>query len=264
MRESSPIRLLATVESINSMSMKMAVDEDEAGSGWVGETESRPDTRTPEIRKKTIVVHELFAMPKTTQQLIDDAIWNLDQWLTGKISKKFARDEATAFVNGDGVGKPRGFLTFPNGTAAGEIEQVASGDANDITMDGLMDLQTGLKEPYLANAVWLMKRATAGVLRKLKDGNGEYLWERSTQVGTPPVLLGHPVFYADDMPAISASALPIAFGDFRECYTIVDRFGIRVLRDDLTDKPNVQFYSTKRVGGDVVNFEAIKLQVISA
>lgn len=263
-RESSPLRQLATVETIGSKSLEIIVDEEEMASGWVGETEGRPETATAEIGKREITVHEIYAEPRATQTLIDDALWNIDEWLTRKVGNKFARDEATAFVNGDGIKKPRGFTTYPDGTGAEQIEQVVSGDANLIKMDGLMDMQTALKEPYHANAVWLMKRATAGEVRKLKDGQGQYLWERSTQVGQPPLLLGHPVFMAADMAAIAPAALPVAFGDFRAAYTIVDRFGVRVLRDALTAKPWIKFYTTKRVGGDVVNYEAVKLQVISA
>lgn len=263
-RQSSPIRQLATVESIGSSSLEIIRDEDEAGSGWVGETEARSETTTPIIGKKEIVAHELFAEPRATQTLLDDSGINIEEWLGRKVSQKFARDEATAFVNGNGVGKPRGYLTYPNGTASGEIDQVISGDANLITMDGLINLQTALKDTYLSNAVWLMKQSTIGEVRKLKDPNGQYLWQQSVQAGVPSLLLGHPVFAADDMPAIAASALPVAFGDLRAAYTIVDRLGVRILRDALTAKPWVKFYSTKRVGGDVVNFEAIKLQVISA
>ncbi len=263
-RESTPIRQLATVETIGSDSMTMPVDEDEAASGWVGETESRTETSTPTVGVTEIVAHEIYAEPRATQKLLDDAGINVEQWLARKVAEKFARDEATAFVTGDGVARPRGIMTYGDGTSRGTIEQIPSLDADTLTFDGLIDLQNALKEPYLPNAVWLMRRATTGVVRKLKDANGNYLWNQSTQLGVPSLLLGHAVHSAADIAAVTAAALAVAFGDFRTAYTIVDRIGIRVLRDPLTSKPFVKFYTTKRVGGAVVNFEAYKIQDIAA
>jgi HK97 family phage major capsid protein len=261
--ESSPIRSIATVETISSSSLELIVDDDEPGSGWVAETETRAETTTPQIRKKEIVAHELYAEPRATQKLLDDAGFPLEMWLAGKVADKFARDEAAALVNGDGVGKPRGFLTYPAGTSYGQIEQVNSGNASALTDDGLIDLQNALKEGYLPGAVWVMKRSTIAAVRKLKDSQGQYLWQPGLAQSDPPTLLGHRVVAADDVPAVSANALAVAFGDFQAAYTIVDRIGVRVLRDPFTAKPWVKFYTTKRVGGDVVNFEAIKIQKIS-
>lgn len=262
--ESSPIRRLATVETISSSSLELIVDDDEPGAGWVAETGSRTETTTPQVRKKEIVAHELYAEPRATQKLLDDAGFPLETWLAGKVADRFARMEATAFVSGDGVGKPRGILTYPAGTSYGQIEQVNSGGASALTADGLIDLQNALKEAYLSDAVWVMKRSTIAEVRKLKDSNGQYLWQPGLAQGDPPTLLGHPVVAADDMPAIAANALAVAFGNFGAAYTVVDRIGIRVLRDPFTAKPWVKFYTTKRVGGDVVNFEAIKIQKIAA
>ncbi len=262
--ESSPMRELATVETTTSSSWEYLPDTDEPGSGWVGETQARPETTSPEIKKGEIVVHELYAEPRATQKILDDAGVNVEAWLGRKVGGKFGRDEATAFVSGNGVGLPRGILTYPAGTAWAQIEQVNSGSASTLTGDGLIDLETALKAPYRARAVWLMNRTTQAVVRKFKDGQNQYLWQPGLAQGVPPTLLGYPVRLADDMPVVAASALAVAFGDFREAYTIVDRLGIRILRDAFTAKPFVKFYTTKRVGGDVVNFEAIKLQKVAA
>jgi HK97 family phage major capsid protein len=262
--ETSPIRELATVETTTSPSWEYIIDDDEAASGWVGETEARSETATPQVKKGEIVIHELYAEPRATQKILDDARINLEAWLGRKVGSKFGRDEATAFVTGDGVKKPRGFLTYPHGTAWGQIEQVASGDANTLTPDGLISLETALKVPYRARATWLMSRATVSIVRKFKEATTEqYLWQPGLAQGQPPTLLGYPVRLAEDMPTVGANALPIAFGDFREGYTVVDRIGIRILRDAYTAKPYVKFYTTKRVGGDVTNFEAIKLQKVA-
>lgn len=262
--ESSPMRELATVETTTSSSWEYLPDTDEPGSGWVGETQARPETTSPEIKKGEIVVHELYAEPRATQKILDDAGVNVEAWLGRKVGGKFGRDEATAFVSGNGVGLPRGILTYPAGTAWAQIEQVNSGSASTLTGDGLIDLETALKAPYRARAVWLMNRTTQAVVRKFKDGQNQYLWQPGLAQGVPPTLLGYPVRLADDMPVVAADALAVAFGDFREAYTIVDRLGIRILRDAFTAKPFVKFYTTKRVGGDVVNFEAIKIQKVAA
>ena len=262
--ESSPVRQSAAVQTIGSASLEIPIDDDEAAAVWVSETEARAETATPKIRKKEIVAHEMSAEPRSTQKLLDDANVNVEEWLAGKVASKFARTEATAFVNGTGVGQPRGILTYPAGTASGQIEQVNSGSASTLTGDGLIDLVAAVKAPYLDGAVWMMKRSTAAVAQKLKDGQGNYLWQESLIAGQPSRLLGHSVVYADDVPAVAADALAIIFGNFRAAYTIVDRFGIRVLRDPFTSKPWIKFYTTKRVGGDVVNFEALKIQKIAA
>ena len=262
--ETSPVRQFAAVESIGSDSLELIADENQVGFGWVAEQEDRPETTTADIGKRVIHAHEMYAEPRSTQKLLDDAGFDVEGWLARKIADRFARAEATAFVAGTGVGQPRGFITYPDGTSTGQIEQINSGAAGDLTSDGLMDLVYSLKSPYLTNSRFLMARLTIRDVRKLKDGEGRYLWEPILKVGEPASLLGYPVHQADDMPAVSAGLEAIAFGDFRAAYTIVDRMGIRTLRDPYTAKPFIKFYTTRRVGGDVVNFEAIKLQTISA
>jgi HK97 family phage major capsid protein len=257
--ESSPIRSIASVQSISSDSLEMIQDTDEMASGWVGEVAARPATNTAQIKKIIIPVHELYANPLASQKLLDDANVNVEAWIAEKVAEKFGRDEATAFVVGNGVGKPRGFMDYAAGTGFGQIEQVVSGSAALLTADGLISLFYALKAPYQANATWLMKRATVAAVRKFKDLQNQYLWQPSLQVGSPEMFLGRPLMQADDIAAEGANALAVAVGDFKAGYQIVDRFGIRVLRDPYSSKPYVAFYTTKRVGGDVKNFEAIKI-----
>lgn len=264
--ESSPLRQLATVETIGTEALEIPVDIDEAGFGWVGEEEGRTETTTPQVGVQRIPVHELYAKPKATQQLLEDASVNIEQWLATKVADRFARVEATAFVAGNGVKKPRGILSYPAGSAGarGTIRQVATGAATALTADFIVRLPFELKAPYLGNATWLMKRSTVQAVMLLKDGQGQYLWRPGLQAGMPSVLAGYPVAMADDLPAVGAGTLSVAFGDFRRGYTVVDRLGITTLRDPFSQKPFVEFYTRRRVGGDVVDFEAFVLGVTSA
>lgn len=262
--ESSPVRSLASVQSISSDSLEIIEDLDEMASGWVGEAESRAATNTAQIKKIVIPVHELYANPLATQKLLDDANINIEAWIAGKVAEKFARDEATAFVQGNGVGKPRGFMTYADGTTFGTIEQTASGSSGVLTADGLISVFYSLKAPYRANASWGFKRATVAAIRKFKDTTNQYLWQPSLQLGSPELFLGRPLYEMEDIAAQGSSALAGVFGDFKAGYQIVDRFGIRVLRDPYSNKPYVAFYTTKRVGGDVKNFEAIKIAKCTA
>lgn len=267
----SPMRSLASVRTINTDALEEIYDVNEADAAWTGEHSTRSETDTPDIGKWRIVANELYAMPKASQQILEDSSINIGEWLVGKVTTKFAKKEGNAFINGDGVGKPRGLLDY-GATAVttdddsrewGKLQYVATGVDGDFAAsnkgDKLIDLQAELKRGYLPNAVWLMNRRTAAKVRKFKDGQGNYLWERSTQVGQPPILLGHPVVLDEEMPDVGSGTFPIAFGDFRAGYTIVDRLGINVLRDPYSAKPYVLFYTRMRVGGDVTNFEAIKL-----
>lgn len=262
--ETSPMRELCGIETISTDAVEYPIDDGEAGAGWVGEQETRATTDTPQVGVQRIPVHEMYAKPKATQKLLEDAAVDIEAWLAGKIGQRFGRLEATAFVAGDGVKKPRGFLTYAAGTTRGTIEQVVSGSAGAVTFDGLINLMTALKEEYAGGAVFLMRRATVGSVLLLKDGNGQYIWRVDNQAGKPSILLGHPVYQANDMQAVGADALAIAFGNFKQGYTIVDRLGISTLRDPYSAKPFVEFYTRKRVGGDVTNFEAIKIQKLAA
>jgi HK97 family phage major capsid protein len=262
--ETSPMRSLAMVETISSDALEIPEDIGEAAVGWTAETGVRSETASPTIGVRRVPVHEIYAMPKATQQLLDDARVNVEEWLSGKIAAKMSVTENIAFINGDGVDKPRGVLTYPAGiTNPGEIEQINSGSAGALTADGLRSLFYALKTPYIHNARWIMGRSTIESIAKLKDGGGEYLWSPGLKEGEPQMLLGHPIDRMEDMPSVAANALPVAFGDWKQAYTIVDRAGVRVLRDPYSSKPFVLFYTTKRVGGDVTNFEAMVIQKIA-
>lgn len=271
-RETSPMRQVANVITIGTDALEGVNDLNEATSGWVGETEARGETTAPKIGEYRIPVHEQYAEPRATQKLLDDAMFNVEEWLAGKIAERLARMENDAFVNGNGVRKPRGFLTYAAGTPSAStfnvIEQIASGGAGAFASsdpgDALINLVYALKSAYREKAVFMMKRSTLAAVRKLKDGDDNYLWQPDFQLKQGGSLLGFDVIKAEDMPAISANSLSIAFGDFNAGYQIVDRQGVRILRDNFTAKPYVKFYTTKRVGGDVVNFEAIKLMKFSA
>lgn len=272
--ETSPVRQVANVVTIGTDALEGVNDLDEAGSGWVGETASRTETTTPTVGEYRIPVHEQYAEPRATQKILDDAMIDIAAWLGGKIADKLAREENKAFVKGSGVGKPRGFLDHTTSTSApsssswSTIQHVVSGASGAFATsdpgDPLIDLVFKLKAAYRASARWSMNRATLGEVRKLKDGQGNYLWTPDFGQMANGQLVGFPITEMEDMPDIAADSLSIAFADWNQAYQIVDRQGIRTLRDPYTTKPYVKFYTTKRVGGDVVNFEAIKLFKFSA
>jgi len=273
-RETTPMRRLASVTVIGSGdALEGDYDVDEAGTGgWVGETTARTgDTGTPQIWQWSIPTREQYAEPRTTQRFLDQASRSgTEDWLVRKVVRRFERDENSAFVTGTGVVKPRGFTTYPAGTPATSsvdaykvIQQVASGAAGGLTADGLVDLVFSLKSGYRQGAVLGGTRLTEAEIRKLKDGTGNYLWQPDFTERAQARVMGFPWEEMSDLPEISGGAEPIVFANFAEAYQIVDQGGIRVLRDDLTTKGRVKFYTTKYAGGDVVNFEAIKLQTIS-
>ena len=266
MFETSPIRPLANVQTTTSDVWEIILDDDEPDSGWVGEVTARPDTNTAQIGLIKIPIHELYAQPRATQKMIDDAGFDIVGWHQGKVSRKFSRDENLAFISGDGASKPRGFLDYAAWAAAGTyernaIEQVVTATATAIEADDLIALQGSLLEDYQGNAQWAMSRETFfNNILTLKDTQGQYLINpRLIAEGGQMVVLGRPVNLFGDMPNVANNSLSVAIADWREFYTIVDRMGIRVLRDPYTAKPYVRFYTTKRVGGAVTNYEAGKL-----
>lgn len=261
-RESSPIRRLATVETIGTAELEIPIDVGDLDCGWVGEEQARPETGTPQTGIQKIPVWEIYAKPRATAKLLEDAAINMEQWLAGKIGDKFGRVEATSFVIGNGVNKPRGILSYPGGNGRGKILRKKSGHATLITADAIVSMPYQIKSAYLANAVWLMKRSTVLAVMLLKDQQNQYLWRPGLTTGQPSTLGGFNVEMGDDMPVVAGGALPIAFGDFRRGYTVVDRLGITTLRDPYSAKPFVEFYSRKRVGGDVVDFDAFALMEI--
>ena len=245
-------------------------DNDEVGFGWVSEMGARPATPTPEVGKWRIPVHEMFAMPEASQKVLDDSQMDLEGWLDGKIADRFTRAENAAFVSGTGVDRPRGFLTYPDGadlvTAITRFKTGVNGafaaapNGGDVLISALY----GLKAQYRANATWFLNRGTTSLTRKLKDSDGAYLWSPGIAAGQPASLLGYPVAPFEDMPDPATGSLSIAVGDMRQAYQVVDRIGIRMLRDPFTAKPKILFYATKRTGGDMINGEALKLVEFSA
>ncbi|SMX36714.1 phage major capsid protein [Maliponia aquimaris] len=258
------IRKVANVVNVDSTSYDVLIDRNDAGAGWANETSATAETGTPTIERISIPLYELNAMPKVSQRLLDDSAFDVDTWLAGRIADKFARSEASAFVTGNGVDKPRGFLNHTivdnDSWTWGSLGSVPSGSGTGIgDGDALIDVVYALNAPYRAKATFVMNSKTAGALRKLKDADGRHLWADGFAFGEPGRLLGYPVLIAEDMPDIAADAYPIAFGDFSSGYTIAERPDLRVLRDPFSAKPHVLFYASKRVGGDVSDFAAIKL-----
>lgn len=260
--ESSPLRQLSSVITISSASFKINSDLDARSASWVGERQSRAATNPPTLKQDEIFVHEMYCYPEATQMFLDDAAVNVEAWLADFCAEGFALTEATAFISGNGVGQPRGILSYAEGTSYGQIQRVDTEATGAIAGNDLISTQTALKEPYQRNASWLIHRTTVGVIRKIKDvTSGQYIWQPGLQESTPNLLLGRPVYMAADLnTALTASTDGLAlYGDFRAGYQIVDRVGIRILRDPYSSKPNVGFYTTKRVGGAVKNYEAIKV-----
>jgi len=262
--ETTPMRQIATVRTIGTDAFEQPRQTSGAASGgWTSETGTRLETAAPKLGVIKIPVHEQYAEPHATQQFLDDANINPEQWLSEEVSLVFQRTENTAFVSGNGVGQPRGVLDYPAGVASGQIEQVNSGSAGAVTADGLINIQAVLKEVYQANAVWLMNRLTVRDIMLLKDANGQYIWRPGLMAGAPDLLLGKTIVKGSDMPTPAANALGLVYGDFKRGYTIVDRVGIRVLRDPYTAKPYIKFYTTKRTGGGVMTEEALKIQKLA-
>lgn len=261
------MRQLATVMPVGTNEYRKFVNMGGAGAGWVGEEQARPETGTPTLRELIFNVMEMYANPSTTQTMLDDGIVDIAAWMADEVQQTFSELEGTAFITGDGVKRPRGLLSYSTVANAsyswGNLGFVVSGAAAAFATsnpgDAIIDLYYALKQGYRQNAAFLTSDAVMSSIRKFKDGQGNYLWAPPTAAGEVPTILNKPVYTDDNMPALAANAFPLAFGDFSRGYTIIDRTGIRVLRDPFTNKPKVQFYTTKRVGGGVSNFEAIKL-----
>ena len=266
---SASVRAVARVVNVEAGSYDVLIDRGDLETGWASETVDQSETGSPTIERISIPLHELAAMPKASQRLLDDSAFDVDGWLAERIAEKFARAEAAAFVNGTGSGQPRGFLSHTIADNAswvwGEIGYVPSGADGDFgSVDALVDLVYALGAEYRANATFVMNSKTAGAVRRMKDNDGRFLWSDGLAAGEPARLLGYPVLIAEDMPEIATNAPAIAFGDFEAGYTVAERPDLRVLRDPYSAKPHVLFYATKRVGGDVTDFAAIKVLRFSA
>ncbi|MEN9807211.1 MAG: hypothetical protein RL756_1731 [Pseudomonadota bacterium] len=268
-REMSAMREICGSIAISTNAIEGVVDRGDAAAAWVGEVASRPATDTPNLSRDRIETFEIYSNPQLSQQLVEDASVDVEGWMIDRVATAFAEAEDTAFVGGAGVASPRGLTTYTTATTAdatrtwGQLQHVitgASGAFHTTKADPLVDAVAALKTGYLANARWLMARATLAAVRKLKEATSDrYLWEPSLQAGVPSTLLGYPVTLDENMPAIAASSLSIAFGDFQRGYLIVDRVGTSVLRDPYSNKPYIGLYVRRRVGGAVRDFDAIKL-----
>lgn len=267
LRASSSLRSVANVVNVEATSFDVLVDHSDIGAGWATEAGPQAETDTPQIDRISIPLHELSALPKASQRLLDDSAFDIEGWLAERIADRFARAEAGAFISGDGIDKPTGFLTHPTVDNAswswGNLGYVITGTAGDFDAtnpsDAIVDLVYALGAQYRANASFVMNSKTAGAVRKMKDADGRFLWSDGMASGEPARLMGYRVLIAEDMPDIGTDAMAVAFGDFSAGYTVAERPDLRVLRDPFSAKPHVLFYATKRVGGDVSDFAAIKL-----
>ena len=266
--EISPIRAIAQVVQTGSAGYRKLVTTGGTASGWVSETAARPGTATPDFHEIAPPTGELYANPAASQAMLDDVGFDLEAWLASEIAAEFARAEGAAFVNGSGINQPEGFLTAPATTAAdgarsfGSLQYIGSGDAAGLGGSPelrLIDLVHTLKAGHRQGASFVMNSATLAEVRKVKTADGAFLWQPGLVEGQPDRLLGYPVIEAEDMPDVAAGAYPIAFGNFRHGYLIAERSATQILRDPFTNKPFVHFYATKRVGGQVLDGNAIKL-----
>lgn len=261
------LRALANVVQIDATSYDVIVDNSDVGSAWQAEASAVAESTTPNINRISIKLNDLSAMPKASQRLLDDAAFDVEAWLSQKIATRFIRAEASAFVNGTGTDQPKGIM-LPSKVANaswtwGSLGYIPTGATADFAttnpIDCIVTLIYSLPADYRANATFIMNSKTAGAVRKIKDSTGRFMWMDGLQAGQPSTLMGYRVVILEDMPDIAANAYPIAFGDFNAGYTIAERPDLRILRDPFSAKPNVLFYASKRVGGDITDYAAIKL-----
>lgn len=270
LRDESPMRQVCGQITVSTPDYKKLVNLGGAGSGWVGETAPRPATGTPLLAQIAAVMGEIYANPQATQTSLDDMFFDAEAWLQSEVAREFAEKEGSAFLLGDGTNKPKGLLAYTMALTAddvrafGQIQNVKSGTAGDFDADDLIKLVYTLRKGYRANSTWMLANMTLFKVRTMKDSQGNYLWRPGLEAGQPSSLLGYGVTENEDMPAVAADAHAVLFGDFKRAYTIVDRIGTRVLRDPYTNKPNVGFYTTKRVGGMLTDSNAVKVLTLSA
>ncbi|HEX7856700.1 MAG TPA: phage major capsid protein [Sphingobium sp.] len=265
----SPIRQIANVVRTGTAGYRKLVTTGGVSSGWASETGTRPEANTPVFNEIAPPSGELYANPAASQAMLDDAQFDVEAWLAGEIAEEFGKAEGAAFVSGNGTNRPRGFLTYTATSEAdavrafGTLQYVASGAAGAFAsvgpQDKLIDLVQSLKAAYRQGAVFVMNASTLARIRKMKTSDGAFLWQPSMAAGSPATLLGYPVVEAEDMPDVAADSLSIAFGNFQLGYVIAERGETSILRDPYTNKPFVNFYAVKRIGGAVANSEAIKL-----
>ncbi|MFN3864418.1 MAG: phage major capsid protein [Erythrobacter sp.] len=273
LRDISPIRAIAQVVQTGTAGYRKLVATGGTASGWVSEVAPRPETAAPQFAEIAPPSGELYANPAASQAMLDDAAFDIETWLASEIALEFARAEGTAFVSGTGTNQPEGFLTAAKSTAEdgvrafGTLQYIGTGSATGLgtALDAkLIDLIHSLKSGHRQGASFVMNSATLANVRKLKTADGAFLWQPGLVEGQPDRLLGYPVIEAEDMPDVAGGAFPIAFGNFRHGYLIAEHSATRVLRDPFTNKPFVHFYATKRIGGKVLDSDAIKLLKIEA
>lgn len=258
MYEIDPMRELCNVITISTGAIEFPVDWSQAGYGWETETVAGAETTTPQFDRKRIPVHVIYAKPRATQTFLEDSAINVPDWLAMKVGERFGRAGNAAFVTGDGVGKPRGFLTYSDAAVGtiGYVDQVNMGADSTLTADGFITVKFTLLEYYMARATWLMNRSTVAAAMKLKTGDGQYIWSPGLTKDNHSTILNSTVRMSPTMPTIAANSLSVAYADFSEFYTIVDRLGITIQRDPYTVKPFVEFYTRARMGGDATNYQA--------
>lgn len=267
LRAGASIRALARVVQVEATAYDVLVDYGDIGAAWTTEADGTVGPVTPTVDRISIPLHELSAAPMASQRILDDSAFDMEAWLAERIADRFLRAESEAFVNGSGTSQPTGFLTKTKVAEASwawdALGYVATGTSGDFDAnapgDALVDLVYALGAEYRARAAFVMNSKTAGELRKVKDSHGRFLWVEGLADGQPARLLGYPVQVVEAMPDIAPGSFSIAFGDFSHGYTIAERPDIRILRDPYTARPNVTFFATRRVGGDVTDFAAIKL-----
>ena len=273
LKKLSPIRAIAQVVQVGSSGYRKLISTGGTQSGWVSETAARPETASPKFAEVVPPSGELYANPSASQAMLDDAVFDLETWLAQEIAGEFARAEGAAFVSGNGTNQPKGFLAAPTSTGAdaarpfGTLQFVTSGHASGLGTVielVLVDLVQALKAGHRQGATWVMNSATLAQVRKIKASDGSFMWQPGLSEAAPARLLGYPVIEAEDMPDVAAGNFPIAFGNFSAGYLIAERTATRILRDPYSNKPYVNFYATKRVGGQVLDSDAIKLLKISA
>lgn len=262
LRGAGSLRAIANVVQVEGSTYDVLVETGDTGTAWSNDIAATAETATANIARITVPLHELSAMPKASQRLLDDAAFDVETWLAERIADRFGRAEAAAFISGNGTDKPKGVLAAPTGPAEGsdptKIGLVGSGLDDLEPFDSLINLVYALGAPYRANANFVMSSKTAALLRRVKDADGRFLWSDSLSQAEPARLLGYPVMISEDMPERSPGTAAVLFGDFRAGYTVVERPELRVLRDPFSAKPHVLFYATKRVGGAVTDGRAIK------
>ena len=269
LRDISPIRAIARVISISTSDFKKIMSVGGTAGGWVDEDDARAQTAASALAAVVPSMGEVYANPASTQQALDDIMFDVEGWIAEEVSEVFAQKEGLSFVSGNGTKQPTGFLAGTPVTTAdasrtfGVLQYIASGAAGAWAStdphNALITTVYTLRQGYRANARWVANSLTLASVRKMKDGDGNLIWQPGLIAGQPQTLMGYPITEAEDMPAIAANSFALAFGDFQRGYLIVDRVGMRSLRDPYTNKPYVHFYTTKRLGGKILNSEAIKL-----